>query len=121
MGFEPTEGCPSNDFESFAFDHSATSPALIANQARSGAAAALGVHDPQHFKDRAANPGASNAPALRPGPELASRWALGLALGLGIALATGLALAAPEFRPIAKNHCGHWPASPWAGFGQGRH
>ena len=26
MGFEPTEGCPSNDFESFAFDHSATSP-----------------------------------------------------------------------------------------------
>jgi hypothetical protein len=28
VGFEPTEGCPSNDFESFAFDHSATSPAL---------------------------------------------------------------------------------------------
>ena len=26
VGFEPTEGCPSNDFESFAFDHSATSP-----------------------------------------------------------------------------------------------
>ena len=27
VGFEPTEGFPSNDFESFAFDHSATSPA----------------------------------------------------------------------------------------------
>lgn len=26
VGFEPTEGFPSNDFESFAFDHSATSP-----------------------------------------------------------------------------------------------
>ncbi len=26
VGFEPTDGCPSNDFESFAFDHSATSP-----------------------------------------------------------------------------------------------
>ena len=34
VGFEPTEGFPSNDFESFAFDHSATSPnCLVTNWA----------------------------------------------------------------------------------------
>ena len=29
MGFEPTNSCLLNDFESFAFDHSATSPLLV--------------------------------------------------------------------------------------------
>ena len=28
VGFEPTNSCLLNDFESFAFDHSATSPVL---------------------------------------------------------------------------------------------
>ena len=41
VGFEPTEGCPSNDFESFAFDHSATSPRPAGRLSLYGAAVPL--------------------------------------------------------------------------------
>ena len=41
VGFEPTEGFPSNDFESFAFDHSATSPGVPSSVRMEGQASGL--------------------------------------------------------------------------------